>query len=70
VADLLVSAGFGRGLPRQDVWPAAATAVAGGGRSYGDSDIAWLLSQPIAGYLTADIEDGVIVYRWRESLSC
>ncbi|MQA27712.1 MAG: AAA family ATPase [Micromonosporaceae bacterium] len=53
----------GRGMPWQEIWPAVATAVACDGTSYGHDDIAWLLDQPLAGYLTRDTEDGVTVYR-------
>lgn len=53
----------GRGIPWQGVWPTVAAAVAGDGTSYDHDDIAWLLTQPLAGYLTRDVEDGVTVYR-------
>ncbi|HEX6077431.1 MAG TPA: ATP-binding protein [Micromonosporaceae bacterium] len=53
----------GRGIPWQGVWPTVAVAVAGDGTSYSHDDIAWLLAQPLAGYLTRDVEDDVTVYR-------
>jgi len=53
----------GRGIPWQDVWPTVAAAVAGDGTTYSHENIAWLLGQPLAGYLTRDVEDDVTVYR-------
>jgi hypothetical protein len=53
----------GRGIPWQDVWPTVAAAVAGDGTTYSHDDIVWLLGQPLAGYLTRDVEDDVTVYR-------
>jgi hypothetical protein len=66
--------GFGRGVPWRDVWPAAASAIAPGGRAIGDGDVAWLLQHRIAGHLVRDLEDDVTVYRpfhdaLRESLA-
>src|SRR5687767_3223338 len=53
---------FGRGISWRDVWPTAATAIAGG-RKIGDGDIERLLRHRFAGYLVRDIEDDVTVYR-------
>jgi hypothetical protein len=57
-----VAFAFGPGLPRDDIWPLVADAVAGR-RRYGDNDIAWLLSTRLGGYLVTDRADGVTVYR-------
>ncbi|MEU1348396.1 AAA family ATPase [Streptomyces sp. NPDC005776] len=54
----------GPGLPWRRIWPAVANAVADDSdRTYGDRDIADLLSSPLGGYLTTDIADDVTVYR-------
>ncbi len=58
-----VAFGRGRGLPWANIWPLAANAVTGQPGRYGDSDIAWLLRSRLGGYLVADQEDGVTVYR-------
>ncbi|WP_419999695.1 hypothetical protein [Streptomyces boninensis] len=52
----------GAGLPRREVWPLLATALAGSGRRYTDRDIAWILEH--AGfYLVESGEAGQTVYR-------
>ena len=63
--DLLraVAFAYGRGLPWRQVWPLVTDAIANGERTYGDSDIAWLLSSRLGAYLVTDREDGIIVYR-------
>lgn len=54
----------GRGIPWRRIWPAIANAVADDpDRTYGDTDIADLLSTPLGGYLTTDTADGTTVYR-------
>ena len=53
----------GRGLPWGYIWPLAANAVADQPGRYGDNDIAWVLQTRLGGYLVADQEDGVTVYR-------
>jgi hypothetical protein len=63
--DLLraVAFAYGRGLPWRQVWPLVANAIADGERTYGDSDIAWLLGSRLGAYLVTDREDGITVYR-------
>jgi hypothetical protein len=52
----------GRGLPRRDIWPALATALATSGRAYSDSDIARTIRE--AGwYLIEGTENGQAVFR-------
>lgn len=67
VVDLLraLAFSFGRGMPWNQVWPAAANAVSSRHREgeYRPQDIAWLLQTPFVEYLTTDVEDGVTVYR-------
>jgi hypothetical protein len=59
-----VAFAYGRGLPWRQVWPLVANAVADDpDRSYGDGDIAWLLTSRLGGYLVTDQEDGITVYR-------
>lgn len=59
-----VSFAYGRGLPWSKIWPLVANAVADDSeRTYGDTDIAWLLGSRLGGYLVADQEDGLTVYR-------
>lgn len=58
-----VAFGRGRGLPWGNIWPLVANAVAGQPGRYGDYDIAWLLQTRLGGYLVADQEDSVTVYR-------
>ena len=58
-----VAFGYGRGLPWAQLWPLVANAVADEPGRYGDTDIAWLLSTRMGGYLVTDREDGVTVYR-------
>lgn len=58
-----VAFAYGRGLPWRQVWPLVANAIADGERTYGDSDIAWLLSSRLGAYLVTDREDGITVYR-------
>jgi hypothetical protein len=58
-----VAFAYGRGLPWRPIWPLVANAIADGERTYGDSDIAWLLSSRLAAYLVTDREDGITVYR-------
>ena len=58
-----VAFAYGRGLPWRQVWPLVANAIADGERTYGDSDIAWLLSSRLGAYLVTDQEDGITVYR-------
>lgn len=58
-----VAFAYGRGLPWLELWPLVANAVADQAGRYGDTDIAWLLSTRLGGYLVTDREDGVTVYR-------
>ena len=59
-----VAFAYGRGLPWRQVWPLVANAVADDPeRTYGDSDIAWLLGSRLGAYLVTDREDGITVYR-------
>jgi hypothetical protein len=58
-----VAFAFGPGLPWRTIWPLVASAVAGDGRTYGDTDIVWLLGTRLGGYLVTDRADGVTVYR-------
>ncbi|QES46646.1 hypothetical protein DEJ50_01040 [Streptomyces venezuelae] len=65
-----VAFAYGRGLPWPQIWPAVANAVADEPtapdvppRTYGDSDIAWLLGSRMGAYLVTDREDGITVYR-------
>lgn len=58
-----VAFAYGRGLPWRQVWPLVANAIADGERTYGDSDIAWLLGSRLGAYLVTDREDGITVYR-------
>ncbi|MFC1401817.1 MULTISPECIES: ATP-binding protein [Streptacidiphilus] len=59
-----VAFAYGRGLPWRQIWPAVANAVARDPeRTYGDTDIAWLLGSRLGGYLINDREDDVTVYR-------
>ncbi|MFF2101224.1 AAA family ATPase [Streptomyces sp. NPDC058202] len=65
-----VAFSYGRGLPWPQIWPAVANAVADEPgtagtppRTYGDSDIAWLLGSRLGAYLVTDREDGATVYR-------
>jgi hypothetical protein len=65
-----VAFAYGRGLPWPQIWPAVANAVADEPgtvetppRTYGDSDIAWLLGSRLGAYLVTDREDEVTVYR-------
>jgi len=58
-----VAFAYGRGLPWSQIWPLVANAVADRPGTYGDSDIATLLSSRLSGYLVRDHEDGVTVYR-------
>lgn len=58
-----VAFAYGRGLPWAHLWPLVANAVADEPGRYGDTDIAWLLSTRLGGYLVTDREDGVTVYR-------
>jgi WD40 repeat protein len=52
----------GRGVPVRTIWPLIASAVADE-MSFGDRDVAWLLSGRLSGYLVHDTEDGLTVYR-------
>jgi hypothetical protein len=59
-----VAFAYGRGIPWSKVWPLITNAVANDPeRTYGDSDISWLLSSRLGGYLITDREDGITVYR-------
>ncbi len=58
-----VAFAYGRGLPWRQIWPLVANAIADGERTYGDSDIAWLLGSRLGAYLVTDREDGITVYR-------
>ena len=62
-----VAFGRGTGLPRHQVWPRVATAVAasdGAARDYGDTDVRWLLDESrLNAYLLADHQDDLTVYR-------
>jgi hypothetical protein len=58
-----VAFAYGRGLPWRQVWPLVANAIADDERTYGDSDIAWLLNSRLGAYLVTDREDGITVYR-------
>ena len=63
--DLLraVAFAYGAGLPWRQIWPLVANAVIDRPGTYGDGDIAWLLTSRIGAYLVTDQEDGVTVYR-------
>jgi hypothetical protein len=52
----------GRGVPVRTIWPLLASAIADD-TSFGDRDVAWLLSHRLSGYLVRDSEDGLTVYR-------
>ena len=52
----------GRGAPVRGIWPVLASAIAGD-MSFGDRDVAWILSHRLNGYLVRDTEDGLTVYR-------
>ncbi|MFD7733291.1 hypothetical protein ACFV6F_23230 [Kitasatospora phosalacinea] len=52
----------GAGLPRRDIWPQVATALAAEGRTYHDEDISWLL-QHVGFHLVESGESGQTVYR-------
>lgn len=59
-----VAFAYGRGLPWRQIWPAMTNAVADDpDRTFGDSDIVWLLATRLGAYLITDREDGVTVYR-------
>ncbi|OLO34624.1 hypothetical protein PZ61_0231715 [Streptomyces sp. MNU77] len=52
----------GAGIPRRDVWPVLATALADDGRAYRDEDVSWVLQE--AGFhLVESGESGQTVYR-------
>lgn len=52
----------GAGIPRRDVWPVLATALADDGRIYRNEDVSWVLQQ--AGFHLAESgESGQTVYR-------
>jgi WD40 repeat protein len=53
---------FGRGVPRQRIWPSIANAL-DVSYMYGDTDITWILHHRLGGYLLSDVEDGQTVYR-------
>jgi hypothetical protein len=55
---------YGRGLPWRRIWPAVTNALADDpDRTYGDTDIAWLLGSRLGAYLVTDTADGATVYR-------
>ncbi|MER6133033.1 ATP-binding protein [Streptomyces sp. NPDC001815] len=60
-----VAYAYGRGMPRQAIWPVIANAVSSHSPShpYGDKEIAWLLASRAGAYLTTDQEDGMTLYR-------
>jgi hypothetical protein len=59
-----VAFAYGRGLPWRQVWPTVANAMADDPeRTYGDSDIAWLLGSRLGAYLVTDTVDDTTVYR-------
>ncbi|WP_340374867.1 ATP-binding protein [Streptomyces sp. SS7] len=60
-----VAYAYGRGMPRQGIWPVVANALSSRSPShpYGDEEIAWLLASRAGAYLTTDQEDGVTLYR-------
>ncbi|MGH3801427.1 MAG: hypothetical protein ACRDTD_15090, partial [Pseudonocardiaceae bacterium] len=54
--------GMGRGLPRQEVWPAAATALSPTGVEYRAADLDWVLEH-YGCHIIEDEHDGEAVYR-------
>ena len=54
---------LGQGVPWRTVWPTMASALAPDETRYGNGDIDWLLRSRAGGYLTAQLSDGVTVYR-------
>jgi L-amino acid N-acyltransferase YncA len=54
--------GMGRGLPRQEVWEAAATALSPNGVTYRAADLDWVLEH-YGCYILAEEQDGEAVYR-------
>ncbi|CAG7632629.1 hypothetical protein SIM91_44500 [Rhodococcus opacus] len=54
---------LGRGLPRSQVWPAIAAALADSPMPEADQVIDSVLHSRLSGYLYRDVEDGRVVYR-------
>jgi hypothetical protein len=54
--------GMGRGLPRQGVWEAAATALSPNGVEYRGADLDWVLEH-YGCYIIEDEQDGEVMYR-------
>ncbi|MFF7355807.1 hypothetical protein ACFZA1_24635 [Streptomyces filipinensis] len=64
ITDLLAPLAWalGPGLPKRTVWATAATALAGGARTYTEDDVAWVLDNAGAHLIEAG-EEGQSVYR-------